>query len=88
MVSSASSANDASTTWLHFLFVRVVLTEWLAELERDNTVPEVGFRVEVHAMDVALDNRMLYGFVILEYWTQHYIGLASWDVAVQYLSHK
>jgi hypothetical protein len=47
--------------------VRVVLTEGFAELERDDTVPEDGFRVEVRAMDVALDDRMLYGFVILEY---------------------
>ena len=38
-------------------------------------MPEDGFRVEVRAMDVALDDRMdvalddrmLYGFVILEY---------------------
>ncbi len=41
------------------------LDRMLAELERDNTVPEDGFRVEVRAMDVALDDRMLYGFVIL-----------------------
>ena len=48
-----------------FLFVRAVLTECLAKLEHDNTVPEDGFRVEVRAKDVALDDRMLYGFVIL-----------------------
>ena len=47
--------------------MRVVLTEGLAKLERDNAVPEDGFWVEVCAMDVVLDDGMLYGFVILDY---------------------
>jgi hypothetical protein len=52
---------------LHFLFVRVVATEGLAKLERDNAVLEDGFRVEVRAMEVVLDDGTLYGFVILDY---------------------
>ena len=47
--------------------MRVVVTEGLAKLERDNAVLEDGFRMEVRAMEVVLDDGMLYGYVILDY---------------------